>query len=87
VLRVLSELEEAINSKIKHHSIKQDLLKIKDEMRKTLTDFLNNFTRLILSNVENEMEKIDAIRCKFYYECDIFRNFIWGFRLVPLPPE
>ena len=87
VLTILNELEEALKSKFKDKAIKDDLIKIKDEIRERLISFMNLFAQEILSNVENGMEIIDAIRSKYSYECELFKTFLWCFRLVPLPPE
>ncbi|XP_058117585.1 uncharacterized protein LOC131288965 [Anopheles ziemanni] len=86
VREALAVLEAIANVSIeKQH---EEVLLVRDEIRKFITDSLDRMTLRIGSSIVRTMEPSNPLMSEFSFdEPDVLAMFLWSFRSVPLPPE
>ncbi|KFB43597.1 AGAP013332-PA-like protein [Anopheles sinensis] len=86
VREALSVLESIANGSMeKQH---EEILTVRDEIRKFITDSLNRMTLQVGSSVCRTMESLNPLMSEFSFdEPDVLVMFLWSFRPVPLPLE
>ncbi|XP_055544909.1 uncharacterized protein LOC129729995 isoform X2 [Wyeomyia smithii] len=82
-LKVLALIEDSSQHSFPH----KEVLLARDEIRKKISDTLDEMTMSIGRNIWRDMKPLDSITAQFSFSSDILRFFIWSFRDVPLPPE
>ncbi|KAJ6632758.1 Dynein axonemal intermediate chain 7 like [Pseudolycoriella hygida] len=86
ILGILTEIDEAIIFSGLSKGIIKDLHVLKLTFRTSISEYIDDFTFKILSNIERDMELSKGGTVATHaYQSDVFKSQIWTLREVPQP--